>query len=221
VAFRQKGEAVFPPVEFRYFDPGRRAVVSLRSAPISIRVSGEKASSGLEQTLPGSVVVQKGEDIEFIKTGILHDGSRAIHRQTWFALLIVALLAFNLLVLLKLTAWDRIIASSPAMRNRRILARGLQRLDGIRAAAEIAPTIESYFCEKSGLGPAEINDRRIAEVLAGAGVAKAGIDRLLFIKGQSELARFSAQKKQALELKKDLKSLKELFREIDKKMKRK
>ena len=46
VAFKQKGDIVFPSLEFRYFDPARRAVVSLRSVPVRVRVSGEKLSSG-------------------------------------------------------------------------------------------------------------------------------------------------------------------------------
>jgi hypothetical protein len=219
VSFKQKGVAAFPALEFRYFDPARRSVVGLRSSPIRVRVSGEKLPSGLARTLPGSAIMQKGEDIDFIKSGPLTGRSRPIHRQAWFPLLLAAMFAANLLVLLKRTAWDRGIAVSPGMRNRRILARALRRLDATRHAEEIAPAMESFFCEKSGLGLAEVNDRRIAEVLATKGVAPDGIEAFLFIKGQSELARFSPLKKSALELKKDLQILRGLFREIDRKMK--
>ncbi len=220
VAFKQKGEASFPSLEFRYFDPSRRAVVSLRSAPIRIQVGGEKASSGLERTLPGSIVIQKGEDIDFIRSGPLRARTIPIHRRAWYPFLFAILFIFNLLVLLKITAWDRFIATSTPMRRRRILARGLRRLDNVRSPEEIAPAMESYFCEKSGLGLGEVGNSRIAEVLAENGMPRTGIDKFLFIKGQSELARFSQHKKSALELKKDLKALKELFREIDRKMKR-
>jgi len=217
VAFKQRGDIVFPSLEFRYFDPARRAVVSLRSLPVRVRVSGEKLSSGL--TLPGSAIMQKGEDIDFIKSAPLGGLAQPIHRQPWFPLLLAALFLGNFLVLLKITAWDRGIAASAGMRNRRILARALQELDKARQAEEIAPAMERYFCEKSGLGPAEISDRRIAEVLGANGMARAGIEKFLFIKGQSELARFSPHKKSALELKKDLQALRVLFREIDRKLK--
>ncbi len=220
VAFKQKGEATFPALEFRYFDPSRRAVVSLRSAPIRIQVSGEKAPSGLERTLPGSAVIQKGEDIDFIRSGPLRARTLPIHRRAWFPFLLAGLFIFNLLVLLKITAWDRFIATSAPLRRRRVLARALKRIDGIRSPEEIAPAMESYFCAKSGLGLSEVGDRRISEVLAENAVPKTSIDKFLFIKGQSELARFSAHKKSALELKRDLKALKELFREIDSKMNR-
>ncbi len=219
VSFKHTGMAVFPPLEFRYFDPTRHAVVSLRSSPLQVQVGGEKMPSGLSRTQPGSAIVQKGEDIDFIKNGPLHGLSRPIHRQAWYPLLIVVLFACNLLVLLKITAWDRGIASSPLLRNRRILARALKRLAAIRNPEEIAPAIESYFCEKSGLGLAAISDRKIAEVLEEKQVPKTSIDKILFIKGQSELARFSPNKKSGLELKKDLQTLSDLFQEIDRKMK--
>jgi hypothetical protein len=219
VSFKQTGAVVFPGLEFRYFDPERRVVVSLRSSPLKMQVTGEKIPAELSRTLPQSAILQQGEDIDFIKGGELHDQSRPLHRRAWFPLLIAALFAGNLLVLLKVTAWDRGIAASPRLRGRRILARALRRLDGIRHPEDIAPAMESYFSEKSGLGLAEVNDRRIAEVLASRQVPQASIDRFLFIKGQSELARFSPQKKSALELKKDLQALRGLFRELDRKMK--
>ena len=219
VAFKQTGDILFPSLEFRYFDPARRAVVSLRSSPIRVRVSGEKLPSGLSRTLPGSAIMQKGEDIDFIHAGPLRGSSRPIHRRPWYPLLLAALFLVNFLVLLKVSAWDRGIAASAGMRNRRILARALRGLDKAQHAEEIAPVMERYFCEKSGLGPAEISDRRIAEVLGANGVERASIEKYLFIKGQSELARFSPHKKTALELKKDLQALRDLFREIDRKMK--
>ena len=219
VAFKQKGMAEFPALEFRYFDPARRAVVSLRSAPFRIQVTGEKAASGLERTLAGGEVVQKGEDIDFIRSGPLAGRRKPIHRQFWFWLLLLAPFVINLLALLKAALWDRLIASSPMMRNRRILARALRRLNEVRGPGDIAPVMENFFSEKSGLGLSEISDRRIAEVLAAKRVNGDDIDKFLFIKGQSELSRFSQQKRSALELKKDLQTLKNLFREIDRKIK--
>jgi hypothetical protein len=218
VSFKRAGPVTFPAREFRYFDPAR-GVVTLRSSPVSIQVSGEKLPSDLARTLPRSAIVQKGEDIEFIRDGPLHDRSRLIHRQKWFPALILALFAANLLVLIKTRVWDRRFAASPLMRNRRILARALRRLGAARHAEDFAPAMEGYICERSGLGPAEINDRRIAEMLRSKRVPEDSIDKFLFIKGQSELAKFSQQKKSALELKKDLQTLRHLLKVIDGKMK--
>jgi hypothetical protein len=219
VSFNRAGTITFPALEFSYFDPARGGVVTLRSSPVSIQVSGEKMPADLARTLPRSAIVQKGEDIDFIKDGPLHDGSRLIHHQKWFARLIIALFAANLLVLLKTLVWDRHVAASPLLRKRRILARALRRLAGARQAGDFAPAMESYICEKSGLGLAEINDRRIAEFLGRIQVPETSIEKFLFIKGQSELAKFSQQKKSVLKLKKDQQTLRDLLREIDGKMK--
>jgi hypothetical protein len=218
VSFQKAGTVTFPAQEFRYFDPARGVVV-LRSSPVSIQVSGEKLPADLARTLPRSAIVQKGEDIDFIRDGPLHDRSRLLYRQKWFPALIVALFAANLLVLLKKAVWDRHVADSPLLRNRRILARTLRRLAAARHPGDIAPALESYISDKSGLGPAEMNDRRIAEILGGARVPEPCIAQFLFIKGQSDLARFSQQKKSALELKKDLQTLRGLLKVIDGKMK--
>ena len=59
-------------------------------------------------------------------------------------------------------------------------------------------------------------DRRALAPAPGPG---ASIEKFLFIKGQSELARFSPHKKSGLELKKDLQALRDLLQEIDRKMK--
>jgi len=219
VSFSKAGPLTFPALEFRYFDPASGRIVSLRSRPIQILVSGKKISADHSLTLPRSAIVQKGEDIDFIKVGPLRDRSRQIHRQKWFAGLILALFAANLLVLLKITVWDRRVAASPRLRNRRILARALRRLAAARHAGDLAPAMESYICEKCGLGPAEINDRRIAEILGRFLVHEAGIEKFLFIRGQSDLARFSRQKKSALELKHDVQALRQLLKMIDGKMK--
>jgi hypothetical protein len=219
VSFKKTGTATFPPLEFKYFDPARGGIVSLRSAPVSIQVSGEKMPTDLSQTLSRSAIVQKGEDIDFIRNGPVHDQSRLIYRQKWFAGLILAFFAFNLLALGKIAVWDRHVVASPLLRNRQLLARTLRALDSVRHNEDIAPVMEKYFQEKSGLGLAEINNEKIAAVLRQRQVSGPSIEKFLFIKSQSELARFSPHKKSALELKKDVRVLHGLLREIDRKLK--
>jgi hypothetical protein len=219
VSFHKAGEVTIPGLEFKYFNPTDGGMVSLRSLPLRIEVSGEKRPTDLSHTLPRSAILQKGEDIDFIKSGSLHDPSRHLYRQKWFAALIILFFACNLLALLKIFLWDRHVAASALLRNRQILGGTLRRLAGVRHLEEIAPLMESYFSAKSGMGFAEINDRKIADVLHLKGVPAPTIDRFLFIKGQSEVARFSPHKKSALELKKDLQALRDLLKEIDRKMK--
>jgi hypothetical protein len=219
VSFTRTGTVTFPALEFRYFDPARGSIVSLRSRPVQILVSGEKLSADQSRTLPRSAIVQKGEDIDFIQGGRLHDLSWHLYRQKWFAAVILAFFAINLLVLLKTVLWDRHVAASPLLRNRQILARTLKRLTHVRHGEDIAPLLETYFLEKSGLGLAEITDQKIAEIFRQRHIPVPSAEKFLYLKSQSELARFSPHKKPAPELKKDLETLRGLLKEIDRKMK--
>jgi len=219
VSFKKTGKIFLPPLEFRYFDPERGGPVSLHSSPLQIQVSGQKTEAGISQTLPRSAILQKGEDIDFIKNSPLRDQSRLLYRQAWYAAVILALFAFNLLALLKTALWDRHIAASPLLENRRILARALKRLARVQHGADIAPLLETYFQEKSGLGLAEITDQRIAEIFRQRHVPVPAAEKFLTLKSQSELARFSPHKRSSLELKGDLETLRSVLKEIDKKMK--
>ena len=107
--------------------------------------------------------MQKGEDIDFIKSGPSMTSPATYTARTGVAAVIFASFAVNLLVLLKTSLWDRHIAASPLLENRRILARTLKRLARVRHGEDIAPLLETYFGEKSGLGLAEITDQKIAE----------------------------------------------------------
>lgn len=219
ISFKKAGAVTIPALEFRYFDPARGGPVTLRSAPLRIQVSGQKMNADASQTLPRSSILQKGEDIDFIKDGPLRDQSRPLYRRSWFIAAILALFALNLLTLLKTALWDRHIAASPRLAGRRILARTLKQLAAIRRGEDIAPLLEAYFQNKSGLGLAEITDQKIAEVFRQRHVPLADAEKFLSLKSQSELARFSPHKQSSLELKKELEALRGLLKGIDKRMK--
>ena len=79
-----------------------------------------------------------------------------------------------MLFLLKISLWQRYIATSPLLKNRQILAWALQRLDRIRHYEDIAPILELFLQEKSGLGLAEISNQKISELLAPSGRSRPG-----------------------------------------------
>ncbi|MCX6558423.1 MAG: BatD family protein [Candidatus Aminicenantes bacterium] len=219
VAFNKAAAVTFPSLEFRYFNPESRSLVSLRSQPLVIEVSGEKLKTEKSMTLPQSAIVQKGEDIDFIKSGPIVDQARYLYRQGWYKGIIILLFAVNLLFLLKITVWRRAIVDSPLLKNRRILGLTLRRLAKVQHYEDIAAILEYYCVEKSGLGLAEISNQKIGELLGRRQVPAASIDRFLFVKGQAELAKFSPLKKSQSELKSDLLALRKLLREIDHKLK--
>lgn len=219
VAFNQAGDVVFPSLEFKYFNPESRSLVSLRSQPLRIQVSGEKLKQDKSMTLPQSAIVQKGEDIDFIKSGPIHDQTNYFYRQDWYAWVMFLLFAFNLLFMLKISLWQRYIVSSTLLKNRQILALTLRRLARVQHYEDIAAILEYYCGEKSGLGFAEISNQKIGELFRRRQVSLANIEKFLFIKTQAELAKFSQLKKTQTELKHDLHTLRTLLKEVDKKLK--
>ncbi|MEI6613757.1 MAG: BatD family protein [Chrysiogenales bacterium] len=219
VSFNKAGAVTFPALEFKYFDPVSRSIISLRSQPLLIQVSGEKLKQDKSMTLPQSAIVQKGEDIDFIKSGPIHDQARYFYRQDWYAGVIVLLFAINLLFLLKITIWQRYIIGSPLLKNRQILSLTLRRLAPVQHYEDIAAILDYYCTEKSGLGFAEINNQKIGELLHQRHVPVNSIEKFLFIKSQAELAKFSPLKKTQAELKSDLQLLRTLLKAIDKKLK--
>jgi hypothetical protein len=219
VSFNKAGTVTFPSLEFKYLDPVSRSIISLRSQALSIAVSGDKLKLDKTMTLPQSAIIQKGEDIDFIKSGSIDDQSIYFYRQDWFAWVIVFLFAVNLIFLLKISLWQRYIVSSPLLKNRQILGLTLRRLARIQHYEDIAAILEYYCGEKSGLGFAEINNQKISELFLRRHVPADSVEKFLFIKTQAELAKFSPLRKTQAELKGDLQSLRTLLKEIDKKLK--
>jgi hypothetical protein len=219
VAFNKAGNVTFPSLEFRYFNPESRSLVSLRSHPLSIQVSGEKVKADKSMTLPQSAIVQKGEDIDFIKSGPIHDQSAYLYRQDWYTGVVVLFFAVNLLFLLKISLWQRYIVSSPLLKNRQILSLTLKRLARVQRYEDITAILEYYCGEKSGLGFAEISNQKISELFRRRQVPADSVEKFLFIKTQAELAKFSPLKKTQAELQHDLQSLRTLLNQIDKKLK--
>jgi hypothetical protein len=219
VAFNKAGSVTFPSLEFKYFNPESRSLVSLRSQPLHIQVSGEKLKLDKSMTLPQSAIIQKGEDIDFIKSGPIHNQTGYFYRQDWYAGVIVLLFAVNLLFLLKISLWQRYIVGSPLLKNRQILSLTLRRLERIEQYEDITAILEYYCGEKSGLGFAEISNQKISELFRRRQVPAESAERFLFIKNQAELAKFSPLKKTQAELKRDLQSLRTLLKQIDKKLK--
>ncbi len=84
------GQVAIPQVRFGWFDPkSGRYREQVEDGLVLTVVPGDGESGG---TLPGGRLVQQGRDIQYIKLAQddLELGSRPVHREGWFQLLVVA-----------------------------------------------------------------------------------------------------------------------------------
>lgn len=219
LSFNQSGLVSIPPFEFRFFHPATRRIVTLRSLPLSVRVTGEKEKAEETVSMPQSQIVQKGRDIDFIVRGKIADQEDHLYRKSWIKILLLLPFLLNLMLMLRLWLWDRWLAASPAIHRRRLLARTCRQLGGIGQYDEMASVVENYLRDKTGLGLSEINDQRIRERFLASGIPLDETETFLRIRNQAEYAKYSPARKSPREWKQDLCELLETIKAIDGKLK--
>ncbi|MCK4763789.1 MAG: protein BatD [Candidatus Aminicenantes bacterium] len=219
VAFKETGLISFPPLEFRYYDPAVARVVTVNSKPFAVNVTGSKENRESAATIPKTEIVKKGEDIDFIKTGDIYDQRDNFYKTGFFKLLAVLFFLLNLLFVLKIVIFDRLISQSSLLKKKKLLNKTINDLRSIREYGGIFPILENYLKEKGGLGRSEINNYSIEGLFEKHGVSGNDIKNFVRIKAESESVRFSPQQKPAKEMRRDLRLLIEILKRIDNKIK--
>lgn len=222
VSFKQTGLISFPPIEFNYFDPKSSEVVSLKSQPIMINVSGQKEKQANALTIPKTEIIKTGEDIDFIKTGNTYNQDGNLYKNKYFIFILLVPFLLNTLFLLKVFVFDRVISQSTVLKQKKLINQTIKNLKFARDYGEISPILENYLKGKIGLGLSEINNHTIGQVLGGNGINDEDINTFIRVKSQSELSRFSPDKTRVpsgKELKSDIRRLVEILKRIDSKIK--
>jgi hypothetical protein len=219
LSFKEKGLISFPTIDFKYYNPRTGQVVTKKSKPLIIKVTGKKEKEESAATVTRTEIVKKGEDIDFIKTGHIYEQRNKFYKTGLFKLLFVVFFIFNLLFILKIIIYDRFISRSDLLIKKKLLNKTINNLRSIREYGEIFPIIENYLKGKAGLGLAEINNYSIENLFEKYGVGSNDIKTFVRIKAESESSRFSPVKKSVQELKQDLKILTEILKRIDTKIK--
>lgn len=134
---RSNGTFTLPPVTFAYFDPGAEAFRTLRSAPMTVRVSGTAApveSGTVASGLPVDDVAPLFREAAWHAAG-----TRPLHRRPW----VYGVLALPLLLLAALLLYrrrlDHLAANPGEARQRQahpLARRHLQRADALRHEGE-------------------------------------------------------------------------------------
>lgn len=222
VSFKKTGLISFSPLEFKYFDPDTSKVVTLKSQPVTVNVTGQKEKEERALTIPKTEIIKTGEDIDFIKAGKIYNQDENFYKHKYFIVILLAPFLLNLLFLLKVFVFDRFISQSTLLKQKKLINQTIKNLRDTRDYGDISPVLENYLKGKTGLGLSEINNHTINELLGKYRVHEGDIDAFIRIKSRSESSRFSPDKALATsskELKNDIKRLLEILKRIDGKIK--
>jgi hypothetical protein len=191
ISFNKTGAISFPSIEFSYFDPGSSKLVSLKSQPFSVNVTGIKEKQDSSSTLPAAEIIKKGEDIDFIKKGDIYNQDENFYSGAMFLLLLLLPFFSNILYALKLFVYDRYISQSALLKKHKLLSGAIKRLRNVKDHGEISLILEYYLKEKTGMGLSEINTHSIDQMLGKYGVSDNDIKTFIRLKTDSESSRFA------------------------------
>lgn len=219
VSFKKEGVISFPSLEFKYFDPRRgpgSRLVTAASQPFTVNVTGQKEVREQAVTIPSTEIVKTGEDIGFIKTGGIHHQEDYFYARDLFWLVLALPFLFNLLFILKVFVFDRFIFQSSTLKQRKLLNRTIKELQQAKEYGDISPILENYLKEKAGVGLSSINSESIYQLFSAQGVHENDSRTFIQIKTKSESSRFSqAMPMTALQKKQDTKTLTDILKRID------
>jgi hypothetical protein len=225
VTFKKTGLISFPSLEFNYFDLDSAGanLVTLKSRPFAITVTGEKEKQESATTIPKTEIIKKGEDIEFIKKGTIYNQDENYYKNRTFTILLLIPFIINILLVFKLFVFDRFIVDSSLMKKHKLLNRTIKRLRNVRERGDISPILENYLKEKTGMGLSGITNQSIDQLLYDYGVGDSDIKTFITLKSGSESSRFSPNKtyggSTGRELKHDVNVLIDILKRIDSKIK--
>lgn len=207
--FIPRSEGVFeiPPVEYTYFDIKSNRYVTLKSAPVEIKVSkGDNvAGSGtLVQGISKQAVANLGEDIRYILQGgpeLGRKGRFFVGSIGFFIVLaVLALLYAAAYHLLKRNA--RLRGDVVRTRNRKANKVARMRLklaqsylgQNLRAPfyEELHKALLGYVSDKLAMQFADMQRETIKETMEQKGVSAANIDEFMQLLDECEMARYSA-----------------------------
>lgn len=163
--------------------------------------------------------MKKGEDIDFIKKGAVFNQHRNFYKSGWFIVLLVIPFLINLLFILKVTFFDKVVMNNRLLTQKKLINNTLNRIRNVQEHGEIHVILENYLSEKVGLGFSEINHSSINHLFSKHNVNDYDAEVFIRIKSESESARFSPQRKSPAELKKDIASLISVLKRIDYRLK--
>jgi len=220
ISFKKTGSMILPILKFEYFDPIDSKIKIIESEKIEVFVSGSRGNSDSELNSRMGVILKKGSDIDFIKSGTISDQNRFFYQTIVFRIILFIML-FGIIAILVY----EFIAKPYILGNKKIISKRavmnlLSRLESVKEFGGVFQIIEEYIEKKTGIRRSEINDVKIESIFHSSGVSKDVIKEFLRIRQESEQSRFSGSTiKTPSQLRREISILKKIIRRIDTRLK--
>ncbi len=206
---RVKGTYAIPKIEFSYFDPGTGKYVTLSSAEMTLKATGEGAIQTPGQPSAPTAVTEKTDvnylsnDIGFIRltSKLEPSGKKAFYEKGWFSFLLILPIILTPAVLARRIYISSADRNSPLAKAKRAAAIARKRLGRAKKALdkgdyqsfyrEMETALYSFILDKLKINRADASIERIREKLLSLGAQDETADGLINALESSNMARYA------------------------------
>ncbi|HNX98610.1 MAG TPA: hypothetical protein PKK12_13105, partial [Candidatus Aminicenantes bacterium] len=143
VAFLRTGQVTFPAVEFRFYDPGRGRVESVRTVPFTVAVTGQVGA--IPTSVRGTPLPAVRDNPAPPMTGPLPADPDLLPGGRWFWLLVAVPFLLPLGLLGKRIGWNAWRRAHPVRVRDRALREALALLADGSSPGDIPPAFTHYL----------------------------------------------------------------------------
>lgn len=205
---RHAGNFALPPIAFSYFDPQKRAYITLPASEFQLKVSKGLGNDGMvvsRETNKQDIKIT-GNDIRYIKTNI--PKFIPLHNTFLDSNLFWVFILFPIIVYLIFFIWYRKYkkqmadaqgvkrrkANSMAQKQLKIAQEFLSKNEYNPFFEELFKALYGYLSNKLSLSQSELNKSKIEEMLSQKGVELEPIQKIINVLETCEFARFAPVK---------------------------
>ncbi len=226
---QQAGKQIIPGLEFSYFDPSKKAYVTLKSKDISLEVeanSNVSSNTSGSGTTPNNTNLIKAPNSQFnfiaLSTNLQPKNEERFFKSTGFWVLsfsAIALFPF-LIVFAKIRSREGLSADEVNLKKANKLAKKylseakLHLNDSKSFYLSLEKALHNYLKAKLRITTSELSKEKIEELLTQKGAEHKDIDQFLTLLKNCEMARYSPLSK--TEIDDDYQQAKQTLAQLDK-----
>lgn len=207
---RVKGTYAIPKIEFSYFNPGTGKYVTLSSAQMTLKATGEGVIQTPRQPSAAPTTAAEKTDVNYLNNdiGFIHltsklepSGKKAFYEKGWFAFLLILPIILVPAALGRRIYVSSVDRNSPLAKAKRAAAMARKRLGRAKKALdkgdyqsfyrEMETALYSFILDKLKINRADASIERIRERLLYLGARSETADELINALESSNMARYA------------------------------